>query len=99
MLPRRAAGIEDLDLDLSSQIDGHRPTALLAVRQLMSVLINLDLSSNDLGPSCMATLSTALHENASLEVSVAAPCDPHSPLWLTIPTSLTRVCAPNMEIC
>ena len=46
----------------------------------------------------MATLSTALHENASLEVSVAAPCDPHSPLWLTIPTSLTRVCAPNMEI-
>ena len=72
MLPRRAAGIEDLDLDLSSQIDGHRPTALLAVRQLMSVLINLDLSSNNLGPSCMATLSTALHENASLEVRVAA---------------------------
>jgi hypothetical protein len=38
----------------------------------MSVLINLDLSSNNLGPSCMATLSTALHENASLEVRVAA---------------------------
>ena len=46
----------------------------------------------------MATLSTALHEKASLEVSVAAPCERHSPLWLTIPTSLTRVCAPNMEI-
>ena len=46
----------------------------------------------------MATLSTALHEKASLEMSVAAPCERHSPLWLTIPTSLTRVCAPNMEI-
>jgi len=66
----RAAGVEGLDLDLTGELGGHRSTALLAVKQIISVLTSLDLTSNMLTASCVATIVEALDGNTTLSTLV-----------------------------
>lgn len=61
---------EGLDLDLTGELGGHRSTALLAVKQIISVLTSLDLTSNMLTASCVATIVEALDGNTTLSTLV-----------------------------
>ena len=60
-------GVTGDALSLEGQIGGHRPTALLALQQLMAQLRSLDLSNNSLGATEAQAIAEALEGNGQLQ--------------------------------
>jgi hypothetical protein len=63
----RAAGVDGDELNLSNQLEGHRPTVLGVVCALLGSLRVLDLSNNQLGPEEGAALAEGLEGNSKLK--------------------------------